>query len=60
MARKTYLPGAVNIANKMHTYLTRYQETLVQDKTTIQIDALIELIACLAQFLANWRKPPPV
>lgn len=60
MARKTYLPGAVDIANKMHSYLTRYQETLVQDKTTVQIDALIALIACLAEFLQNWRKPPPV
>jgi hypothetical protein len=60
MARKTYLPGAVDIANKLHSYLTRYQETLTLDKTATQIDALIELIACLAAFLQNWRKPPPV
>lgn len=60
MARKTYIPGAVDVANKIHAYLTRYQETLVVGATDEQIDALVALIACLATFLANWRKPPPV
>jgi len=60
MARKTYIPMAVDLANGLHKRLTKYQETLVVGATETQIDALIELIACLAQFLSNWRKPPPV
>jgi hypothetical protein len=51
---------AVDFANALHSRLTKYQETLIIGATSDQIDALIELIACLATFLANWRKPPPV
>lgn len=60
MARKTYIPMAVDFANALHARLTKYQETLVLGATADQIDALVELIACLATFLSRWRKPPPV
>lgn len=56
---KTYIPGAVNIANSAHKYLTRYQATLTAGATPGQLAALTELVSCLAQFLANWHKPPP-
>lgn len=56
---KTYIPGAVNIATSAHKYLSRYQTTLTSGATPTQITAMTELIACLAQFLANWHKPPP-
>ena len=60
MAKKTYIPMAVTLANGLHARLTKYQETLVIGATSTQIDALVALIACLATFLSNWRKPPPV
>lgn len=56
---KTYLPGAVDIASGAHKYLTRYQTKLANGRTTDQIAALTELIACLANFLTKWIKPPP-
>lgn len=57
MAR-TYYPGAVAFANVTHRYLTRYQAKLSQDKTTNQINALLGLITCLANFLVEWPKTP--
>lgn len=55
---KTYVPSANSIANRLHEYLTRYEEKLVADKTSEQLTALAELIACLATFIAKWPKPP--
>jgi hypothetical protein len=60
MGKKTYVPMAVYWANGLYTRLTKYQETLAQDKTSEQLTALAELVACLATFLAKWPKPPPV
>lgn len=59
MATRTYVPQANFIANKLHEYLTRYEEKLVDDKTSEQLTALAELIACLATFIQKWPKPPP-
>lgn len=59
MARKTYIPMAVYWANGLYNRLTKYQETLSADKTTDQLVALANLIACLATFLREWRNPPP-
>lgn len=58
MARKTYVPMAVYWANGLYTRLTKYHETLINDKTADQLSALADLIACLAQFLAKWQNPP--
>jgi len=56
---KTYVPMAVNLAGGLHKRLTRYQTTLgAQATTPQQTAALVALIACLAEFLANWHKPP--
>jgi predicted house-cleaning noncanonical NTP pyrophosphatase (MazG superfamily) len=55
---KTYVPMAVDFASALHKRLTRYQTTLSKDKTTEQLAALAELIACLATFLSKWHKPP--
>lgn len=61
MGVKTYIPGAVDVANAAHRYLTRWQENLLENEVTSdQIAALAELITCLATFLSKWRKPPPV
>lgn len=59
MAEKTYVPMAVSLAGGLHKRLTRYQVTLEKGKTSEQLTALAELIACLAQFLQRWPKPPP-
>jgi hypothetical protein len=56
---KTYIPGAVDIATAAHKYLTRWQAGLVLGATANQITALANLVACLAEFLAEWRKPEP-
>jgi len=56
---KTYIPGAVNAASFLHKYLSRYQATLVNGQTTQRLQALTDLIACLATFLQEWHKPPP-
>lgn len=58
-APKTYVPSANAIANRLHEYLTRYEEKLIDDKTSDQLTALAELIACLATFIQKWPKPPP-
>lgn len=57
MAR-TYYPGAVKIASTAHKYLTRYQATLTNGQTATRVAALIALVQCLAEFLAEWTKPP--
>lgn len=57
---KTYVDGAVVITAKAQKYLTRWQPKLVQGKTTEQITALADLIACIATFLSKWHKSTPV
>lgn len=59
MARKTYVPMAIYWANGLHKRLTKYQETLIQEKSVDQIAALADLIVCLANFINRWNKPPP-
>jgi hypothetical protein len=58
MPPRTYIPGAVDIANHAYKYLTRYQAKLTIGATTDQVAALSELLACLATFLSKWFKPP--
>lgn len=57
---RTYIPSAWDIANRLHKYLTRYNSTLQAGLTPTQVTALANLIACLATFLAEVSKPPPV
>jgi len=54
---KTYIPMAVDFASALHKRLTRYQAQLTTGATDEQVTALVELVGCLATFLANWRKP---
>lgn len=55
---KTYVPMAVDWAGGLHRRLTRYQTTLAaQALTPAKLAALTNLIACLAEFLSEWRKP---
>lgn len=56
---KTYIPGAVDYAALMHKYLTRYQPKLTAGASAGQVTALVNLIACIAEFLNEWHKPPP-
>lgn len=58
MASKTFIPGAVDVANATHKYLTRWQSKLSVGATADQLIALTELITCLAAFLNKWFKPP--
>lgn len=55
---KTYVPMAVSLAQGLYDRLTRYQATLVLDKSGDQLTALAELLVCLGNFLAKWPKPP--
>ncbi len=57
---KTYIPSAVDVAAHASKYLNRWQAKLVVGATTDQIQALVDLIACLATFLQKWHKPTPV
>lgn len=57
---KTYIPSAVDFASALNKYLTRWQANLTIGATTDQIAALVDLLACLANFLQRWRKPTPV
>lgn len=59
MPQKTYVPGANDTARKLDKYLNRYEEVLSQGKTTEQLTALANLIACLAEFIQKWPKPDP-
>lgn len=59
MAKRTYVPQANSLSDRLHEYLTRYEEKLVVGKTGDQLAALAELIACLAAFVQKWPKPPP-
>lgn len=56
MAR-TFLPGAVDLASRVHKYLSRYYATLTVDITIQKLTALQNLITCLGEFLTEWRKP---
>ncbi len=55
---KTYILTAVVVADRSYRYLTRYQQQLSKSATADQMVALTELIACLANFLTKWFKPP--
>jgi len=55
---RTYYPSAVKVADTAHKYLTRYQATLSNSRTSEQLAALSALIACLAEFLVKWPKTP--
>jgi hypothetical protein len=59
MAEKTYVPGAVDMANEANRYFTRWQAKLALSATTPEkMVALTNLIACFATFLQEWHKPP--
>lgn len=52
---------AVDFASALHKRLTKYQAQLTDSALNDnQRTALVELIACLAEFLVNWKKPPVV
>jgi len=55
---KTYVPTANFLAVQFHKFLTRYQPKLVEGKSSDQITALTNLIACLLNFINDWPKPP--
>lgn len=57
---KTYIPEANDDAADLHRYLTRYQAKLMLSSPSApQIEALVDLIACLVTFIQQWPKPPP-
>lgn len=57
---KLYVDGGVTVARAAQKYLTRWQAKMVQGASPAQITALTNLIACLAQFLVDWHKAPPI
>jgi hypothetical protein len=59
MPQKTYVPGAVNTAQRLSKYLDRYQVILTAGFDTEQLAAYVDLVACLATFLSKVLKPPP-
>jgi hypothetical protein len=58
MGGKTYIPSANLLAQRLHTYLTRYQDTLIEGADTDKIAALADLLACLVTFIQKWPRPP--
>ena len=58
MGGKTYIPSAVDIYIRLHKYLTRYQETLIEGADADKLSALADLLACLVNFINKWPKPP--
>lgn len=54
---KTYIPSAVDGANLLHKYLTRWQAKLTAGMTSDQIACLGSLITSLAAFLVCVTKP---
>lgn len=58
MGGKTYIPSANALAQRLHTYLTRYQETLIQGADADKLAALADLLACLVNFINKWPRPP--
>jgi hypothetical protein len=57
---KTYIPSAVDVAYNASRYLNRWQAKLSIGATPEQLAALVDLLACLANFLQKWHKPTPV
>jgi len=57
---KLYVDGAVTVATHAQKYLTRWQSKMSVGKTTAQLNALVNLISCIAAFLVEWQKIPPV
>ena len=58
MGGKTYIPSEVDISIRLHKYLTRYQETLIEGADADKLSALADLLACLVNFINKWPKPP--
>jgi len=57
---KLYIDGGVTVARAAQKYLTRWQSKMVLGATSAQIVALTNLISCIAEFLVEWHKVPPV
>lgn len=57
---KTYIPSAVDVVSAANRYLTRWQSKMTIGATTEQVQALIDLLACIAIFLQKWHKPTPI
>lgn len=57
---KTYIPQAVDEVNRMNRYFARWASKMTIGASPSQIAALSALIACIATFLVEWHKPPPV
>lgn len=58
MPTKTYIPQAVDDAQKLSRYFGRWQAKMMVGATTEQIAALTDLAACIVTFLQKWTKPP--
>lgn len=59
MPQKTYIPQAVDEAQRLSRYFGRWQAKMMIGATSQQITALTNLAACIVTFLQEWTKPPP-
>jgi len=57
---KLYIDGGVTVVRAAQKYLTRWQPKMVLGASPAQIAALTSLISCIADFLVEWHKIPPV
>jgi len=57
---KTYIPQAVDDVQKMNKYFARWAAKMVIGATPGQVVALTNLVSCIAAFLVEWHKPPPI
>lgn len=56
---KTYIPQAVDDVTALSRYFGRWSQKMLIGASAAQTTALLELIACVAKFLAEWHKPTP-
>ena len=57
---KTYIPSAVDKTHDLNKYFARWSAQMSIGATAPQLVALANLVSCIAAFLAEWHKPPPV
>jgi hypothetical protein len=57
---KTYIPSAVDKTHALNKYFAKWSAQMAIGATPSQLLALANLVACIAAFLAEWHKPPPI
>jgi len=57
---KTYIPSAVDKTHDLQKYFAKWSSQMSVGASPGQLLALANLVSCIATFLVEWHKPPPV